>query len=305
MITPQKLADHAKNISKSHQLKIKLLNKAACKKQNMNLFLAVGAGSTTNPPVFIHLSYLPKGKPSKRKVFLVGKGVTFDSGGLSLKPGAGMMEMKMDMAGSAAVLSTMESVAKLKPNFEVHAIVAATENMPDGDACRPGDIIVGKDGTSVEILNTDAEGRLTLADAITYSKEQGATEIIDLATLTGACIVALGPDTAGLYSDHSDLSEGLLQAAKNTHESLWQMPLTKAYNKMLKSPVADLKNIGGSGGGSITAALFLQHFSGDTTWAHLDIAGPAYSSSDEGVLTKGGTGYGVQTLIEYICPLES
>jgi len=198
----------------------------------------------------------------------------------------------------------MKSIAKLKPHFEVHAIVAATENMPDGKSCRPGDIVTGKDGTSVEILNTDAEGRLTLADAITYSKEQGATEIIDLATLTGACMVALGPITAALYSDHKEISEGLLKAADQSHESLWQMPLTKKLNKMIKSPVADLKNIGGSYGGSITAALFLQHFSGETPWAHLDIAGPAFTKEEEGPITKGATGYGVHTLVEYLSPLE-
>ena len=304
VMTPQALASHARGIAKTNNLKIKVLNKAFCEKQKMNLFLSVGAGSTANPPLFIHMSYSPKGKTNKRKVYLIGKGVTFDSGGLSLKPGGSMMEMKMDMAGSAAVISAMESIAKLKPNCEVHAIVAATENMPDGDSTRPGDVIVAKDGTSVEILNTDAEGRLTLADAITYSRECGATEIIDLATLTGACIVALGPNTAALYSDHEEVCHGLLHAAKTSHESLWHMPLTKEYNKMLKSPVADLKNIGDSYGGSITAALFLQHFSGDTPWAHLDIAGPAYSKADEGPLTKGGTGYGVHTLVEYLCPLE-
>jgi len=197
----------------------------------------------------------------------------------------------------------MESLAELKPDFEVHAIVAATENMPDGKACRPGDIVIGKDGTSVEILNTDAEGRLTLADAITYSREQGATEIIDLATLTGACLVALGAGTAALYSDHEEMAAKLTQAAANTQESLWRMPLTKSLKKTIKSPVADLKNIGDMYGGSITAALFLQHFSKDTAWAHLDIAGPAYSKEDDGLLCKGGTGYGVHTLVEYLSPL--
>lgn len=305
-LTPIAMADHAKKIAKKHQLKLKILNESQIKKENMNLYWAVSSGSTANPPRFIHLSYIPKKqKNNQKKVFLIGKGVTFDSGGLSLKPGKAMENMKIDMSGAAAVLSAITVIAQQALNFEVHAVVAATENMPDGASYRPGDIIKSKNGLSVEVLNTDAEGRLTLADAMTYCIEKGATEMIDLATLTGACMVALGPYTAALYSHQDELAKGLQEASQKEGEDLWRMPLTKKLKKQLKSPVADLKNIGGPYGGSITAALFLEAFAGDTTWAHLDIAGPATSDADQGYLKKGGRGFGVSTLVEYLCPLMS
>ena len=301
-LTPATLAQQASELAEAKGLKCKVLGPKEIQKENMNLFLAVASGSTANPPAFIHLQYKPS-KKSRRKVFLVGKGVTFDSGGLSLKPGPSMMTMKMDMGGAAAVIAAIGALADLKADIEIHAIVAATENMPDGLACRPGDIVKGRNGTSVEILNTDAEGRLTLGDALSYAVDNGATEIIDLATLTGACMVALGPHAAALYSDHSELRQGLLKAAQESKEELWPMPLSKGLKKSIKSPVADLKNIGGAYGGSITAALFLQHFVGEVPWAHLDIAGPAYSEEDQGYIGKGGRGYGVRTLVEYLCPL--
>lgn len=303
--TPAELVTRAKKIATQGKLTLKVLQGQQLVKENMHLYLAVGAGSTKNPPKFIHLSYKPKGaKASKRKVYLIGKGVTFDSGGLSMKSPTSMMEMKIDMAGAAAVLGAMQMIAKCKPNFEVHTLVAATENMVDGHSYRPGDIITGRAGKSVEVLNTDAEGRLTLADAITYAVDNGATEIIDLATLTGACMVALGPVTAGLYSNNDALAESLLQASHNEGEHLWRLPLTKSLKKMLKSPIADLKNIGGSYGGSITAALFLEEFVEKTTWAHLDIAGPASCDSENAYIKKGGRGFGVTTLVEYLCPFE-
>lgn len=300
-LPPKTLAQQARKLAREHTLKVKVIEGNALIKEKMNLFLSVAQGSTKNPPAFIHLSYIPKTK-SSRKVFLVGKGVMFDSGGLSLKGGASMMTMKMDMGGASAVLATISAIAELKANVEVHAIVAATENMPDGHATRPGDIVTGRNGTSVEILNTDAEGRLTLADALSYSVDNGATEIIDLATLTGACITALGEQTAALYSDHDNLRDGLLSASSRGGEQLWHMPLNKKLKKQIISPVADLKNIGGGGGGSITAALFLQEFVGETPWAHLDIAGPAFSDSEDGHISKGGRGFGVGTLVEYLCP---
>lgn len=304
ILTPVELARRASSIARKNKLRVKVLNEKQIKAQKMNLFLSVGDGSTKNPPRFIHLSYLPKGRTTTKKVYLVGKGVTFDSGGLSLKPGGSMMTMKMDMAGSAAVIGAIECISKLKPDYEVHAVVAATENMPDGHATRPGDIVKAMNGTSVEILNTDAEGRLTLADAILYAKSKGATEIIDLATLTGACMIALGPITAGLYSNKNELAKNLNQAAENEAEHLWRMPLTKKLKRQIKSPIADLKNIGGSYGGSITAALFLQHFAGKEPWAHLDIAGPAWSEEDSGYIKKGGRGFAVATLCEYLQPLK-
>jgi len=300
---PTALVAEAKKLAKAHGLQVKVIEGAGLLKERMHLFLSVAAGSTRHPPAFIHLSYKPKTKSNtQRKVFLVGKGVMFDSGGLSLKGGPAMMTMKMDMGGAAAVISTLVALAELKADVEVHAIVAATENMPDGHASRPGDIVMGRHGTSVEILNTDAEGRLTLADALTYAVDHGATEIIDLATLTGACIVGLGDQTAALYSDHKELCQGLLEAASRGGEQLWHMPLNKRLKKQIKSPVADLKNIGGANGGSITAALFLQEFVGEIPWAHLDIAGPAFSEEERGHITKGGRGFGVGTLIEYLCP---
>lgn len=303
VLNPIELAKRAQQTIKGPSLKVNILNEKQCLREKMNLFLAVSAGSTRNPPRLIHMSYTPKGK-SKRKVFLIGKGVTFDSGGLSIKTRGSMETMKMDMSGSAAVIATMSVIKHFAPNFEVHALVAATENMPDGLSCRPDDIVIGRDGTSVEILNTDAEGRLTLADAITYAKDKGATEIIDLATLTGACVAALGPHTAGLFTNSDKMAEGLLNASEESSEGLWRMPLTKKLKKSIKSPVADLKNIGGSYGGAITAALFLEHFAGKTNWAHLDIAGPAYSGEDSGYIKKGGRGYGVALLLEYLFPLD-
>jgi leucyl aminopeptidase len=302
-LPPKALAQQAKKLAKDYGMKAKVIQGQDLVKERMNLFLSVAYGSTKNPPAFIHLTYQPKTK-SKRKVFLVGKGVMFDTGGISLKGGASMMTMKMDMGGAAAVLATITALAELKADVEVHAIVAATENMPDGDATRPGDIVKGRNGTSVEILNTDAEGRLTLADALSYSVDKGATEIIDLATLTGACITALGEQTAALYSDHQDLCLGLLEASARGGEQLWHMPLNKKLKKKIKSPVADLKNIGGGGGGSITAALFLQEFVKDVPWAHLDIAGPAFGDDDSGHISKGGRGFGVGTLVEYLCPVN-
>jgi leucyl aminopeptidase len=300
-LPPKALALEAKKLAKEHGLQAKIIEGKDLIKENMNLFLSVAHGSTKNPPAFIHLSYKPKAK-SSRKVFLVGKGVMFDTGGISLKPSGSMMTMKMDMGGASAVLATIAALAELKAKVEVHAIVAATENMPDGDATRPGDIVTGRNGTTVEILNTDAEGRLTLADALTYSVDKGATEIIDLATLTGACITALGEQTAALYSDHEELRQGLLDASDRGGEQLWHMPLNPSLKKKIKSPVADLKNIGGGGGGSITAALFLQEFTENVPWAHLDIAGPAFGDEERGHISKGGRGFGVGTLVEYLCP---
>ncbi len=304
-LTPIELAKWAQTLAKKSKLKCKILDEKASEKAGMRLYLSVSKGSTANPPRFIHLSYQPtsKGK-DKRIVYLIGKGLTFDSGGLSLKPSAGMMDMKLDMGGSAAVLGAMECLAQLKPNIEIHAIIAAAENMPDGKATRPGDVVVSKCGKSVEILNTDAEGRLTLADAISYAIEQGATEIVELSTLTGACMVALGQDIAGLYTRDDGLRTELLAAAARAGEGLWAMPMPKRMLKLLESPIADLKNIGGKYGGSITAALFLQEFAGKTSFAHIDMAGPAMTEEDRGHLVKGGRGYGVATLVEWLSPLK-
>ena len=303
-IYPASLAAHAQAIARKGKLKIKILDKKQIAKEKMFLYLAVGEGATKHPPKFVHLTYTPAKKQGKKRIFLIGKGITFDSGGLSLKPGGAMEDMKIDMSGSATVLSTMEAIAGLKPNVEIHALVAAAENMPDGDAYRPGDVIVSRSGKSVEILNTDAEGRLTLADAITWAKDHGATEIIELSTLTGACMIALGPDTAGLFSNNDTLAQNLKSAADAEGEDIWRMPLTPSLKAALKSPVADLKNVGDRKGGAITAGLFLEAFAGDTPFAHLDIAGPATSDVENGHIKKGGRGFGVATLLEYLCPLK-
>ncbi len=298
-VTPEYLAEVAKAIGKEGGIKVKVRNRAECEKLGMGLYLAVARGAT-HEPRFIHLQYEPPNGRAVRTVGLIGKGITFDSGGLSLKPAKSMEEMKCDMAGGAAVMSAMAVIAAAKPPVRVHAVCAATENMPSGDAYRPGDVIQGMSGRTVEVLNTDAEGRLTLADAIHYIVKEGVDEIIELSTLTGACIVALGKFTVGAMSQNDDLIKRVLGAATVAGEDLWRLPLVPRIGKELKSEVADCKNIGGAWGGAISAGHFLLPFAGDTPFVHLDIAGPAFSDGPWGVHPKGGTGVGVQTLVEYV-----
>jgi leucyl aminopeptidase len=265
----------------------------------MGAFLGVAAGSE-QPPKFIHLSYTPGGR-RRRRVAIIGKGVTFDSGGLDLKSAEGMLRMKDDMSGAAAVLGIMRALPALKPAMEVHGLVAATENMPSGSAVRPGDVLRAMNGTTIEIGNTDAEGRLTLADALCYAVERvEAEEMIDLATLTGACVVALGPLCSGLFANDQALADRLLAAADSAGERLWQLPLIDEYRDNLKSEVADLNNVGPRGGGAITAGLFLKEFAGDRPWAHLDIAGPAFVEKDMPLGPKGATGSAVRTILAYL-----
>jgi len=298
-VTPEYLAQVAKEIAGEHGLKVKIRNRAECEKLGMGLYLAVAQGASREPR-FIHLQYEPPGGKALRTVGLVGKGITFDSGGLSIKPAKSMEEMKCDMAGGAAVISAMAAIAREKPPVRVHAVCAATENMPSGEAYRPGDIFKGMSGRTVEVLNTDAEGRLTLADAIYFISKEGVDEIIELSTLTGACIVALGKYTVGAMSEHGDLVKRFLSAAATAGEDMWQMPLVPRIAKELKSDVADCKNIGGGWGGAISAGHFLLPFAGETPFLHLDIAGPAFGDAPWGVHPKGGTGVGVQTLVEYV-----
>ncbi len=297
-VTPEHIAGVAKEIAKEHGLKIKVRKRAECEKLGMGLYLAVAQGAEREP-CFIHMTYEPRGR-IVRTVGLVGKGVTFDSGGLSLKPAKAMEEMKCDMAGGAAVISAMAAIAAAKPPVRVHAVCAATENMPSGAAYRPGDVFKGMNGRSVEVLNTDAEGRLTLADAIHFIDKQEVDEIIELSTLTGACIVALGKYTVGAMSENDALVKRVLSAAGTAGEDLWRLPLVPRIAKELKSEVADCKNIGGGYGGAISAGHFLVPFARDTPFLHLDIAGPAFSDGPWGVHPKGGTGVGVQTLVEYV-----
>jgi leucyl aminopeptidase len=301
-MTPTRLAEAAKEIAKtSEHINVKILDRKACEKLKMGSYLSVSEGSD-EPPQFIHLTYTPT-KKAKKKVVLVGKGVTFDSGGLSIKPSNGMMTMKADMAGSATVLGLFAALGRLQPNIEVHGIIAATENMINGKATRPGDIVRASNGKTIEVLNTDAEGRLTLADALHYAAALNPDYTIDLATLTGACVVALGEEIAALHGNDEGLNTKILEAAKQSDEDMWLMPLPSRYNAQIKSDVADLRNIAKTRyGGSLTAALFLQNFVAEgMKWAHMDIAGPAFAERPIGsYLKKGGTGYGVRTLARFL-----
>ena len=298
-IHPSHLARVASDVAQEAGLDVKIFDRAECRKMGMGAFLGVAAGSE-QPPKFIHLRYAPSGR-SRRRVAIIGKGITFDSGGLDLKNAEGMLRMKYDMSGAAAVLAVMRALPALKPALEVHGLIAATENMPSGTAIRPGDVLRAMNGTTIEIGNTDAEGRLTLADALSYARERvRADEAIDLATLTGACVVALGQLCSGLLSNDGPLAGRLLAAAETAGEPLWQLPLIDEYREHLKSDVADLNNVGPRGGGAITAALFLKEFAGDKPWAHLDIAGPAFTEKDLPLAPKGATGVGVRTLLTYL-----
>jgi leucyl aminopeptidase len=300
--TPQHLADTAAAIASEHGLSLKVLERADCESLGMGAYLGVAQGSDL-PPKFIHLTYRPEAGASRR-VVLVGKGLTFDSGGYNLKTAGSQIEMmKYDMGGSAAVLGAARAIAQLKPaDVEVHVIVASCENMISGGAVHPGDILTASNGKTIEINNTDAEGRLTLADALVYASRLEPDAIVDLATLTGACVIALGEEMAGLWSNNDGLAAALLAAGEAGGESLWRMPLRASYKKGLKSGVADLKNTGPRPGGSITAALFLQDFvTGSIPWAHLDIAGTVWTDKGRSLDPSGATGFGVRTLVAWVC----
>jgi leucyl aminopeptidase len=298
-VHPTHLARVAQQIAREAKLELKVFDRAECDKMGMGAFLGVAAGSE-QPPKFIHLTYTPSGKRRKR-VAIIGKGITFDSGGLDLKPAEGMLRMKDDMSGAAAVLGIMRALPSLAPGIEVHGLIAATENMPSGSAIRPGDVLRAMNGTTIEVGNTDAEGRLTLADALCYAGDKiGVDEMIDMATLTGACVVALGPLCSGLLANDQPLANRLLAAAEDAGERMWQLPLIDDYREHLKSDVADLNNVGPRGGGAITAGLFLKEFAGERPWAHLDIAGPAFVEKDTPLGPKGATGAPVRTLLCYL-----
>ncbi|MGL6281587.1 MAG: leucyl aminopeptidase, partial [Microcoleaceae cyanobacterium] len=283
-----------------HGLTVEILEKADCEKLGMGAFLGVAQASDL-PPKFIHLTYKPEGTP-RRKLAIIGKGLTFDSGGLNIKAGAGsgIEMMKTDMGGAAATLGAAKAIAQLKPDVEVHFISAVTENMINGKAMHPGDILTASNGKTIEVNNTDAEGRLTLADALVFADKLGVDAIVDLATLTGACVVALGNDIAGLWSPSDDLAKEILQASKTAGEKMWRMPLEEKYFDGLKATHADMKNTGPRPGGSITAALFLKQFVKDTSWAHLDVAGPVWVDKSSGYHNAGATGYGVRTLVNWV-----
>ncbi|MDI6783475.1 MAG: leucyl aminopeptidase [bacterium] len=302
-MTPLELANQAKKMANRVGLECKVFGKPELQKLGMGALLGVAKGSQ-QPPQFIILRYWGAGKQSKTPpVGIIGKGLTFDSGGISLKPWDGMDKMKADMAGAAAVIATMAAIAQLKPNLNVTALVPATENLPSGSAFKPGDILRTMSGKTIEILSTDAEGRLILADAICYAKKLGLAPLIDVATLTGACDVALGPYCTGAFGNNQPLIDKVLEASKPAGEYIWQMPMFEEYAELDKSVVADIQNIGGRSGGAITAAKLLEFFVEDTPWVHLDIA-PTYfvgkSEAEKHYRVRGGTGVMVRTLINFI-----
>ena len=296
--SPAYLAEQAKEAAAQSSLSCKVMSKKELEKEGFGALLGVAQGSVREP----HLVLLEHNgaKKSQAPVVLVGKGVTFDSGGISLKPGEKMDEMKMDMAGGAAVIGTLLAASLLKLPLNLIGIVPTVENMPSGTAYRPGDILTSLSGQTIEVLNTDAEGRLILADALTYAKRYDPELVIDLATLTGACIIALGNHATALLGNDQQLVQDLLKAGEESGERLWQLPLWDDYDQQIKSDVADMKNIGGRPAGTITAAAFLQRFAKDFHWAHLDIAGTAWRDQEQAYCTKGGTGVGVRLLIEFL-----
>jgi leucyl aminopeptidase len=298
-VTATVLAQHAEALAKAGGLRVRVYDRAACEKMGMGAFIGVNRGSQ-EPPRFIHLTYTPK-RRAARRVAIIGKGITFDSGGLDLKTAEGMAWMKGDMSGAAAVLGTMKVLPRLAPAVEVHGLIAATDNMPSGSATKPGDVLRAMNGKTIEVNNTDAEGRLTLADAICYAKKEvEPQEIVDLATLTGACSIALGSLCAGAMTNDPGLQARVLRAGEVAGERLWPLPLIEEYRDGLKSDVADMKNTGPRPGGAITAGLFLKEFAGDTPWVHLDIAGAAFTEKELPYAAKGGVGFGTRTLLAYV-----
>ncbi len=300
VLTPELMADYARQIAKESNLEIKVFGPSELEEMGAGGIVNVGKGST-NEPRLIHLIYRPEGSSeSTRQIGLVGKCITFDTGGYSLKPHDAMLNMKGDMAGGAAVLGAMSALrAHGCPNI-VHGVITAAENMISGNAFRPDDILTAMNGVTMEILSTDAEGRLVLADGLVYTARQGADELIDLATLTGAIVVALGEGTAGLFCNDDELASRIHSAASESGERVWRMPLTEELNDQIKGDIGDIKNTGGRAGGAITAALFLQHFCEGLPWAHLDIAGCNKTTKASAYTPKGATGWGVRTLVEYV-----
>ncbi|XP_031382515.1 leucine aminopeptidase 1-like [Punica granatum] len=300
VLTPAVLAEEASKIASAYSdvLSATILTAKQCEELKMGSYLGVAAASA-NPPHFIHLCYKPLNGPAKVKLALVGKGLTFDSGGYNIKtgPGCSIELMKFDMGGSAAVLGAAKAIGQVKPpGVEVHFIIAACENMISGTGMRPGDIVTASNGKTIEVNNTDAEGRLTLADALVYACNQGVEKIVDLATLTGACVVALGPSVAGVFTPSDDLAKEVFDAAEISGEKLWRMPLEESYWDSMKSGVADMVNTGGRPGGAITAALFLKQFVDEKVqWMHIDIAGPVWNDKK-----KSATGFGIATLVEWV-----
>jgi leucyl aminopeptidase len=299
LLTPQKLAEAAKETAAEFHLECQVLDTARMKELGMGSLLGVAQGSA-EPPALIEMHYRPEGGSAQAKVHLglVGKGVTFDTGGISIKPADSMEKMKYDMAGGAAMIGAMRALAQLKPPIPVSAYIPAVENMPGSRAQRPGDIVTAMSGKTIEVINTDAEGRLILADAITYARRQGCTHLVDAATLTGAIVVALAHIHVGLFANDDGMRDRVLEASKAAGERMWAMPLEEDYKEYLKSAFADLANVGGRWGGAITAAWFLREFAEETPWVHLDIAGTAWLDDTKPYMAKGPTGLPVRTMVQ-------
>ncbi|MCM1265127.1 MAG: leucyl aminopeptidase [Candidatus Gastranaerophilales bacterium] len=291
--TPSKLAE----IAETFGLETKIYEKEDCEKMGMGAYLAVARGSS-QPPKFIHMKYTCQNP--KKRIAIIGKGICFDSGGLDIKPASSMLTMKDDMSGAACVLGIMSVIKEFNPNVEVHGIIAACENMPGCSAYKPGDILTAKNGKTIEVDNTDAEGRLTLADALCYADELGVDEIIDLATLTGACMVALGTVAAGIVGNNDELVKNIIKVGGEQGERYWELPMFEEYKTTLKSDVADMQNTGSRWGGASTAGLFLKEFVKDAKWAHIDIAGVAHLDKPQNEFIKGSTGAGVRAMLSYI-----
>jgi leucyl aminopeptidase len=292
--TPSFLADEAKKLAKHAAIKCQVLDRKDCEKLSMGSFLAVAQGSY-EPLKFIVLRYEGAAK-SQAPVVLVGKGITFDTGGISIKPAPDMDEMKFDMGGAASVLGVFRTLAELKPKLNVVGLIPSCENMPSGRSVKPGDVVTSMSGQTIEVLNTDAEGRLILCDALTYAERFKPAAVIDIATLTGACVIALGHHRSGLFSSDDALAQALLASGEHALDPAWRMPLDEEYEEGLKSNFADMGNVGGRAGGAITAAMFLRKFAGKFKWAHLDIAGTAWKSG----AAKGATGRPVPLLVHYL-----
>jgi leucyl aminopeptidase len=297
-MTPTIMAEYAHEVAQDYGLEFNVLEKSDCESLGMGAFLGVSQGSI-EPPKFIVMRYHGDPTNPKNNLGLIGKSVTFDSGGISIKPAADMGKMKADMSGGASVIGAMKAIAYLKPKINVTMIAAATENMPSGSATRPGDVLKSMSGQTIEVDNTDAEGRLTLGDAITYARqEMGLERLVDIATLTGAMGVALGNVRAGVFSNNQQLADQVIAAGESAGERMWQMPLDEDYKEQNKSTVADLKNTGGRAAGSITAAHFIGAFANDTPWVHLDIAGVYMADKDQGIWVKGASGIPVRSLVK-------
>jgi leucyl aminopeptidase len=303
-MTPTLLAQHAQEMSQRFGLECQVLGPDEIRALKMAAFLAVAQGSE-EPPRLIVVRYAPPAAPETPLIGLVGKGITFDTGGISIKPSENMHEQKTDMAGGATMLGVMQAIAQLKPQLRVTAIVPATENMPSGKASKPGDVITSMSGKTIEILNTDAEGRLVLADALTYAKQLGCTVLIDAATLTGAITIALGNITTGVFGWTKEWVDRVLAAAATAGEKMWPLPVDEDYRDLYKSSIADLANTGGRYGGAITGAMFVGEFAGDTPWVHLDIAGTRWSNDEKPFMAKGPTGHGVRTLVQLLTNLST